>query len=263
MNPSETPYRTPHLAEMTSPETAALDKTSSVVLIPVGAFEQHGPALPLATDQIRAVGLCDAVAQRRPDDVFIGPDLPVGVSPHHRTLPGTVSLLPETFIEVLAQYVQELHRNGWRRVMVVTGHGGNNAALGVLTQRLLRDEPDLEFAWTPITALAEERIREFGTSEVTGHCGEAETAQMLHLASELVRQDQLHPGTTSLQQLSPLPRLSRHALPHLSVTWDRLSGTGVLGDPTRATPELGADILGDAADLLSRFIGSWLSTDRN
>lgn len=250
-----------HLGDMTSAETAAVDHDRAVALIPVGAFEQHGPAMPMATDQIRARGLCDVVVQRLAGTAYVGPELPVGISPHHTTFPGTVSLAPQTFIQVVTEFALELSRNGWRRVMVVTGHGGNNSALGVVAQRLLTEAPDLEFAWTPITGLAGEQIKEFGTAEVTGHCGEAETAQMLHLAGGLVRSQDLEPGTTRLDGMEPLPRLSRQSRPALAVTWDRLSANGVLGDPTRATAEFGERIIDAAARVICEYITAWIDTD--
>lgn len=250
------------LGDMTSRDTEKIDKSRSVALVPVGAFEQHGPAMPMATDQIRAVALCDSVAKRMEGTAFVGPELPVGISIHHTTFPGTMSLAPETFIQVITEYATELHRNGWQRVLVVTGHGGNNSALGVVAQRLLQEAPSLEFAWTPITGLAADRIRAFGTAEVTGHCGEAETAQMLHIAPHLVRDELLQPGTTGLDEMDSLPRLSRRARPSLSVTWDRLSANGVLGDPTRSTKELGADIIQTATETICDYVRTWIGIDR-
>lgn len=253
--PSPRPF---HLAELTSAQTAAIDKDRAAVLIPVGAFEQHGPAMPMATDQIRAVALCDDVVSRLAGTAYVGPELGVGISPHHTTFPGTISLAPETFIQVIFEFALNLHRNGWSRVMVVTGHGGNNAALGVVAQRLLTEAPRLQFAWTPVTALASREIQDFGTTEVTGHCGEAETAQMLHVAPEVVRTEDLTAGTTELAAMSPLARLSRQARPSLSLTWDRLSPNGVLGDPTRATAALGRSIIDAAALRITEYITAWI-----
>lgn len=246
------------LGELTSPETEAIDKSHTVVLIPVGAFEQHGPGLPLATDQIRARALCDIVAGKLCGRAYVGPEMPVGISPHHASFPGTVTLEPETFIRVITEYALELHRNGWTRVLVVTGHGGNNAALGVVAQKLLGAVPELEFAWTPITGLAQDVITAFGPAEVTGHCGEAETSQMLFLAPATVRREALRPGTTQTSQLNGSPRLSRSARPALSVRWERLSENGVLGDPTRATAELGQDILEAATRVICDFVTAWV-----
>ncbi|MFC7623923.1 creatininase family protein [Microlunatus sp. GCM10028923] len=245
------------LAELTTDEAAAAAATGAAVLLPVGAFEQHGPGLPLATDLVRAERLADAVADELGGAAVIGPSVPVGVSPHHLAFAGTVSLRPATFLAVLRDYLDSLARHGWRRFLVVTGHGGNNAALDVLAQDLLRDRPELRFAWAPVTALAADVVAAMETSEVTGHSGEAETAQMLHLAPDQVRRDRLRPGTTALDQLEPLTRLSRSRYPALAVGYDQLSPDGVLGDPRRATAADGRAIVERATARLVAFLKEW------
>src|SRR5690606_13919432 len=140
-----------HLADMTSEEARRAAEADTVVLIPAGAFEQHGPALPLGTDLVRAEGVVERVAARLDGRAVIGPALPVGVSPHHLAFPGTLSLSVDTFRAVLREYLAGLSAHGWRRILVVTGHGGNNAALTTVAQDLLAEEPGLQFAWTPLT----------------------------------------------------------------------------------------------------------------
>ncbi|MEO9322552.1 creatininase family protein [Nocardioides sp. C4-1] len=246
------------LSEMTTDDAAAAVARGTVVLLPVGALEQHGPGLPLGTDQIRADALVERVAAELPDAVVIGPPVPVGVSPHHTAFAGTVTLRPATFVAVLREYVDSLAHHGWRRFLVVTGHGGNNAALGVLAQELMADRPELELAWAPVTASAPGAVADLDRAEVTGHSGEAETAQMLHVAPHLVRSDLLEPGTTTLDQLDPVPRLARHAgPPTLAVTYDRLSANGVLGDPRTATADAGRAIYDEATQRLVSFLKEW------
>ncbi|KRF20670.1 creatinine amidohydrolase [Nocardioides sp. Soil797] len=250
-----------HLAEMTTFEAGESAAAGDIVILPVGAFEQHGPGLPMATDQIRAEAVAGLVADRLADHVVIGPALPVGVSPHHSAFAGTVTLPPALFTAVLRAYVDSLATAGWRRFLVVNGHGGNNAALGTLAQGLLHEQPDVELAWTPLTSLASDVVASMKVDEVHGHCGEAETAQMLHVAPHLVRHDRLIAGTTKLAQLDPLARLSRHpGHPTLAVRYDRLSPIGVLGDPTRASPEDGRRIVEAIVDRITAFVEEWLDT---
>lgn len=252
---------TAKLAEMTTLEAAEAAEDGTVVVIPVGAFEQHGAGLPLATDQIRAEAVADAVAEALPGKVVIGPGVPIGVSPHHQAFAGTVSLRPALFAAVVREYVESLAAHGWRRFLVVTGHGGNNATLGTLAQELLRDRPDLELAWAPVTALAKDSVASMELSEISGHSGEAETAQMLHIAPHLVRHDLLAPGTTSPDQLDPFARLARSVNhPAVALPYDRLSPNGVLGDPRRATAEDGRAILAESTDRIVAFIKEWLDT---
>src|SRR5262245_10025241 len=140
------------LGELTTVEAAAA--TDAVVIIPAGAFEQHGPGLPLATDLVRAEHVAERVATALRGKALVGPAIPVGVSPHHLAFAGTISLTTTTFATVVREYVDGLYRHGWRKILVLTGHGGNNATLTTVGQDLLTTHPDLQFAWTPVTALA-------------------------------------------------------------------------------------------------------------
>ena len=247
------------LATMTTVEAAAAVVDSPVVLIPAGAFEQHGPGLPLATDLIRAEAVAGRVADRLDGPAVVGPSIPVGVSPHHLGFAGTLSLRTATFAALVRDYVEGLYRHGWRKILVVTGHGGNDATLATIAQDLLAQRPDLQFAWTPLTPLAAEVVAAAGPPEVSGHSGAAETAQMLAVAPDLVHTDRLAPGTTRLAELDPLAALARRAGgPRLAVGYDRLSGNGVLGDPRRADPEHGEAIVEAVVTRITDFVGAWL-----
>lgn len=250
--------RTVRIGEMTSAEAAESARSAAVVLLPAGALEQHGPGMALATDLVRAEAVCAEVADQLGGRAVVGPSIPVGVSPHHLAFPGTLSLSTATFAAVVREYAVGLHRQGWHRVLVVTGHGGNNATLTTVAQDFLATEPDLQFAWTPLTTLASDVVGGMDTSEVHGHSGEAETAQMLHLAPDLVHPRLLAPGTTSRDQLDALGRVARtHAQPTLALSYDRLSANGVLGDPRRATADDGAAIVKAIVDRITTFIEEW------
>jgi creatinine amidohydrolase len=244
------------LAEMTTDEAADAVRRSPLVIIPVGAQEQHGGGMAMATDTVRAVGVADRVGERLAGRAVIAPVVPYGVSPHHMAFAGTVSLSPATFMEVLRDVIASLRDHGWRQFLVITGHGGNNAALSVLAQEYVRQ--DLMFAWSPITSVVSDLIVD--VSEVHGHSGEAETAQMLYLAPDLVQADRLEPGATTLDELTTPARLSRQALgPRLSVGFDVYHKRGVLGDPRRATAEDGRVLVETAADRIAAFADELLS----
>jgi creatinine amidohydrolase len=250
---------TRRLAEMTTAEAADAVVTSPVVILPAGAFEQHGPGLPLATDLVRAEQVTERVADRLAGPAVIGPAVPVGVSPHHMAFAGTVTLTTTTLAAVLREYVDSLYRHGWRKVLVVTGHGGNNATLTTVAQDLLTTHPDLQFAWTPLTPLAADVVAGMDVSEVHGHSGEAETAQMLALAPHLVRGERLAPGTTRLAELDALGAVSRRkGGPTLPARYDQLSANGVLGDPRRATTDDGNALVDAIVTRIADFVTEWL-----
>lgn len=248
-----------HLAEMTTGEAAEAVTRAPVVIIPAGAYEQHGPGMPIATDTIRAERIAGLIGARLAGRVVIGPPLPVGVSPHHMGFAGTVTLTTTTFAAVVREYVESLRRHGWRRFLVLTGHGGNNAALTTVAQDLLMSHPDVRFAWAPVTPLASGVIAEMGVSEVSGHSGEAETAQMLYLSPDLVHRDRLEPGSVAIDGLNPEARLARSfSQPTLALPYDELSANGVLGDPTSVTAEDGRAIVDAAVDRVCAFVEEWL-----
>ncbi|ANY07818.1 creatininase family protein [Pseudonocardia sp. HH130630-07] len=247
------------LAEMTTVEAAAAVVDSPVVVLPAGAFEQHGPGMPMATDLIRAEAVTEQVVARLDGGAVVGPSLPVGVSPHHLEFAGTVSLSTATFAAVLRDYVESLYRHGWRKILVVTGHGGNDATLGTVAQDLLVTHPDLQFAWSPLTPLAGGALSGVPRCEVTGHSGEAETAQMLAVAPDLVHTERLTPGTTELTQLDARGAVARRTGgPKLTLRYDQLTDNGVLGDPTRADAEYGAAIVEAIVQNITEFIQAWI-----
>ena len=184
-----------------------------VLLVPVGATEQHGPHLPLGTDTMIAA----AVAAR--SGLPVGPALPYGASGEHETFPGTVSI----GTEILAAVLVELGRSACRfarRLVLVNGHGGNVAALRAAVPMLRAEGRDV--AWFPCAVP--------GTD---AHAGRHETAVMLALAPDLVREDLAAPGNTA-----PL----RELMPAIAAGSVRdVSASGVLGDPTGATGGEGAE----------------------
>ena len=151
----------------------------------------------------------------------------------------TVTVPARMYCDLLISLAESLADAGWQSLLIVTGHGGNRPALTLAQQELLSRRPDFRFAWAPVTGLAANATRALDTTEVSGHSGEAETAQVLALRPDLVRSEDLKPGATRLDELAPAPRLSRVTSPSLAVTFDQYHPTGVLGDPTTVTAEDG------------------------
>lgn len=113
------------------------------VMVVLGACEQHG-YLSLLTDVKIPLALADAAS--RQSGVLVAPPLNFGVSPYFLTYPGTISLRTETFIRVVEDMVTSLYEQGFRRFLVLNGHGGNIAAQNVLVE-LANRKPDMKVAW--------------------------------------------------------------------------------------------------------------------
>ncbi|MCZ2849865.1 creatininase family protein [Modestobacter sp. VKM Ac-2978] len=163
--------------ELKRHEIAAL-APEALVVIPVGAIEQHGPYLPTGTDitlSTRAVELAlDRVGERTDAHFLFAPFLRIGCSAHHLPFGGTISLSPGLMIDVLVEAMLSMTASGVRRIVLVNGHGGNtgvcHAAASDAAARsdLLVAAVDYwEFASTA------------GTQPQPGHAGWFETSLML------------------------------------------------------------------------------------
>ncbi len=119
-----------------------LEHDDRVMLI-LGASEQHG-YLSLACDTRIPLALADAASQQT--GVLVAPPLPFGVSPYFLTYPGTISLRVSTFLDVVSDLVHSLHAVGFRRMLFLNGHGGNDPARARLTE-LSNELPGLHVTW--------------------------------------------------------------------------------------------------------------------
>jgi mycofactocin precursor peptide peptidase len=204
-----------------------------VLLVPVGATEQHGPHLPLGTD----TAIATTVAAR--SGLLVAPALPYGASGEHESFPGTVSI----GTEILAAVIVELGRSACRfadRLVLVNGHGGNVGALRAAVA-LLRSE-GRDVAWFPC-----------GVPGADAHAGHHETGVMLALAPDTVRPDLAAPGNTA-----PL----RELMPAISAGSVRdVSPSGVLGDPTGATAGEGAETVSVIVAALVTAVERWAVDD--
>src|SRR5690606_33149988 len=125
-----------YLPELTWPEVEELVKRCQTVVIPLGAIEQHARHLPLATDYLAVLEVAKEAARRV--NIAVAPSIMAGVSPHHMGFPGTISLSEETFAAVVFETAASLARHGFRRIILLNGHGGNDLALVNATARINR-----------------------------------------------------------------------------------------------------------------------------
>ena len=227
--------------ELSWPEIDALDRDRTVLLLPTGSIEQHGPHLPVDTDIHDAYELSVRAARASGGRALVLPPVWWGMSPHHMGYPGTISLRLETYSALIRDICAAVSRHGFSRVLVVNGHGGNAAILGA-TALGISEELGLFVGAVSYWQLIGQRLREIGTSELggMGHACEMETSLQLHLRPDRVamgaaRKDLPHPLTTfsgiDFRDPGPLG---------IALDFRRDSTEGVMGDPTVATPEKGA-----------------------
>jgi creatinine amidohydrolase len=226
------------LADLTWTEVRELAPQVKVVLLPVGSCEQHGHGMALATDITLATAVCREVSRRLYPSVLVAPPLPWGLSDHHLGFPGTISLHPETFYAVIRDVITSLLGHGFRRFLLVNGHGGNIALDDVVCVRLRR-ETDVDF----VAALTYFLL----SPEPVGHAGEVEASYALALAPELVKRARLTPGYS----VGGLPDLAPAVAPW---AFHEMTQTGNIGDPTLATAEQGHALLAPMLDRLCEIV---------
>lgn len=123
-----------YLPDMTWPEVQALLARSDMVIIPVGALEQHSLQGPIGTDFLNSTEEAKLIAQRT--DVLVAPILLPGNSPYHMEFPGTITLSAETVERVYFEAVQSLIHHGFKRFLILNGHGGNAATSRFIVDRI-------------------------------------------------------------------------------------------------------------------------------
>jgi creatinine amidohydrolase/Fe(II)-dependent formamide hydrolase-like protein len=239
-------------ADMSWPQVeAALAAGSRTVLFAVGSTEQHGPHLPLRTDTMLGDALAERVGARLPG-VLVAPTVPLGVSTHHMTFPGTVTLDEPTFTAVVEQYAASLAQHGVETVLVLPSHGGNFGPLRALAERTAgRIGPARFVPYTDLLAFVaalEVVGREDGVPpQVIGaHAGEAETSIMLAVRPDLVDMDGAVAGFGGEFDGSTAELLFREGT-------RALSENGVLGDARPATAERGERYLAALTELLVEY----------
>lgn len=197
-------------------------------LLPIGATEQHGPHLAVGMDSVNAELLCDAVSEKT--GVPVLPALRYGCSlGHSRRWPGTISLQPDTLMQIVVQLYDWIHSSGFRRLFLVNGHVTNAAPLRCALE-IIRSRYDDALMRLVNVAEISPRVRaEFFSDTEDWHANAAETSLMMAMAPAMVRPEKISSAddedrTADLVFTHPVNRTSKN---------------GVTGFPSRATREQG------------------------
>ena len=208
----------------------------------VGSIEQHGPHLPLNMDTLDGDELSRRIAEKLGDALAV-PTIRPGCSGHHMAFPGTITIPPETLMDVIRAYCRSLDEHGFEHVVLVPTHGGNFGPVETVAPDVARE---IDAAVIPLADLDEHmQLLNEGLSDAgidyeqdVIHAGAAETAVVLAVNEDLVRLENIEPG--------PEGSLSTARL--LSEGFKSITESGVLGDPTEATAEAGETIIQNVVD---------------
>lgn len=178
--------QTVRIEQLTWPQVQAMQAECSLLVLPLGATEQHGPALPINTDTVIADALCgDACARTR---VAMAPVVAYSSSGGHTAKwPGTFSLTPKTFIDSLVQWAKWAEATGWTKLYIVNAHAGNDAPLRVAVDQVRIELMGRLQVGYLNTFFIDERIEAHFTQDADDlHANKGECDLMLHLAPETV-----------------------------------------------------------------------------
>src|SRR3954452_12870391 len=123
-------------AEMTFPQLRQVPRDRSVLLAPIAACEQHSHQLPTITDTVLVTGVAEGVEKALPDSVVLLPTLWLGASHHHLRFGATLSVGVDTHVDLLCGMLEPLLEDGYQRLLVLNGHGGNVDTMQMALRRL-------------------------------------------------------------------------------------------------------------------------------
>lgn len=227
---------------MTFPQLRAVPRDRTVVLAPIAACEQHSHHLPTLTDTVLVGGVSEGVERRLPQQVLLLPTLWLGASAHHLRFGATLSAEVDTHVDMLCDLLTPLLDDGYQRLLVLNGHGGNIDTMHVALRRLqprfrrhiLSAASYWELAEKELAALAE------GPRKVMGHACEMETSMMLALRPDLVR-------TETIRDDPPRDDAALRGL-FLADDMHQKTDHGCSGYPERASAEKGRAFLAAAIE---------------
>jgi creatinine amidohydrolase len=244
------------LANLTWPDVQSLPFDRTIVVLPTGSIEQHGPHLPVSVDTDLVSAIASGVERKLPDNILLLPTLWPGLSTHHNAFPGTMDVAQSHYIQLITDLGLSIARMGAKKVFILNGHGGNDTPLRAALRELKTSVPDVRFVFASYWTLAAKAFKEIRTSEMGGmaHACEMETSMMLHLHPEKVR---MHLAKRDGPKHQDVYRKAdmQFARPVFFVNeFNEVSASGVVGHPDLATAEKGKRFYESAVASVVEFL---------
>jgi creatinine amidohydrolase len=246
---------------LTWPEINEAVAQRKVVVLPVGSVEQHGHHLPLDVDVRCANTICQVAGAAAPADMLIMPPVSYGYCHHVMDFPGTITVSPTTFVNLLLDITRSVAYHGFKKILLVNGHGSNHPLVEQAGRQtnLQTDALCGTLSWWQLVAdYWKAEVRESGPGGCAHAC-ELETSVYLHLDEAGVRRDRVRgavatyltdlPGGADWQMVD----LTAGAGPSTIVEWtSSYTETGAVGAPELATADKGRRVFDHA---VGRLIG--------
>ena len=243
--------------DLTTLEFEALDRETTVAVMPLGAIEQHGPHLPVSTDAVIAEEMAKRGLELVPAEVpaLLMPTMTVGKSNEHLAYPGTLTVSAKTLMDLWFEVAEGVRRAGLSKVLFINAHGGQPQVMEIVARelRVRHDMLAVSSSWwhmgLPEGLVAAEEVRH-GI-----HGGTVETSIMLHLRPELVQMERAENFVSVLPETENGNRRLRH-VGGVGIGWQAqdLHPAGVAGDASAATAEIGAQVVGHVTEGLAELV---------
>jgi creatinine amidohydrolase len=232
---------------LTPPEFKTLAREEKLCILPIGSLERHGEHLPYGTDGLTVHEVAVRAAQREPCVVF--PPYWFGQLHEAACFTGTINFNQRLLLEILETLLVQIAKNGFEKILILSGHGGNTNFL----QYFAMSQCDQEVDYTLYVGEARgERFKAFPWESGGGHADERETSMMMAIAPELVKMDQHHykEPITPAQSTAPLGVYTGY-------WWYAQYPEHVAGCPSLGSREKGEKALeaavADVADMIKRI----------
>ena len=231
----------------------SLEKTKGVCVFPIGCIEKHGNHLPLGTDVYTSREIAARAAKR--EEVMIFPSWPLGMVSEVRHKAGTIAVSGQLQLQVMQEIFSEMSRSGYKKIILCSGHGGNNDFLNFLTQTCLEKELDYVLYYPNCLRLTSQQHQyleeKYGQIPPGGHADYNETSSIMAIRPDLVRMDQMNPeesvGTGKVNWYYD------HRV-NTSINWYATHPWHFAGDSTGASAEYGEELLNFQAENLAEII---------
>jgi len=219
--------------ELTSPDLEKEAKDGTLAVLVVGSIEVHGPHLPLGTDTLVTQALVEAASEK--EQVVVLPPLPFAYVPENRHFPGTMTMEPDLLLKMLGAIADEVGRNGFKKLLLINGHGGNNAILDTFVMARSSKRDPIVYAFLSPWDLPKDVEEKVAEGLDTGHACVIETSRVLALFKDLVNMDHVtHPARKGSDG-SAAGVIS-------SYWWQTKCPELYFGDPRKATEQKGKTV---------------------
>lgn len=250
--------------ELTWPEVREAVAQNRVAVLPVGTTEQHGPHLPLVTDVLTASEMSRLAVERIPEEAVLLPAVYYSFNEHHMDFPGTIAVEGETIIRYVTEIGTSLARHGFRKILIVNGHGSNVPFLDIAARNITNTTAAVAAMASWWSLIPKELIVKLRESEYPGgmaHGCELETSVLLHLRPDLVQMDKAQKDI-SFQRTEFFYWDLQNPSPIFFQEWfSRYSKTGTVGDPTKASAAKGAAFTGAVVERMITLIREFRSRE--